>query len=219
MTCAIGWSRCWEAKGEALTIAQVKNADARYLPLKANSIDVVITSPPYLNAIDYVRGHKLSLVWMGYSISKLRTLRATNIGTETVAKSKDDILSKATMKGMCEGAPLSNRDTGILKQYVQDTKRILLEIHRVLRPKGKAVIVVGNCNIRETFIKNSRGIEIAAKQVGLKVGKIRTRLLPTNRRYLPPPSASGAGEALQKRMREEVILTLLKPSRATRKVH
>jgi SAM-dependent methyltransferase len=191
--------------------ASVKNADARHLPLKANSVDIVITSPPYLNAIDYIRGHKLSLVWMGYTITKLRNLRSTNIGTETVTKSQDDKAATATMKSMCMGAELSTRNTGILKQYVQDTKSILLEIERVLRPNGKAIIVVGNCNIRDTFIKNSRGIAITAKQVGLTVEKTRKRLLPTNRRYLPPPSASGAGKALQKRMREEVILTLLKP--------
>jgi len=190
--------------------ATVKNADARRLPLKANSIDMVITSPPYLNAIDYIRGHKLSLVWMGYSISKLRILRGTNIGTESVTKDQNDQATNDVMKNMCRGADLSTRNTGILRQYVQDTKGILSEIYRVLRPSGKAVIVVGNCNIRETFVKNSRGIEIVAKQVGLTVHKIRKRRLPENRRYLPPPTHSGAGKALQKRMREEVILTLLK---------
>ena len=34
--------------------ANVQVADARRLPLADNSIDIVITSPPYLNAIDYV---------------------------------------------------------------------------------------------------------------------------------------------------------------------
>ena len=42
--------------------------DARKLPLKAESVDIVMTSPPYLQAIDYLRGHRLSLVWMGYSM-------------------------------------------------------------------------------------------------------------------------------------------------------
>ena len=159
----------------------------------------------------YIRGHKLSLVWMGYSISKLRTLRGTNIGTESVAKDINDPSTNAAMKSMCSGAELSIRNAGILRQYVQDTKGILSEIHRVLRPNGKAVIVVGNCNIRETFIENSKGIEVVARQIGLTVKKIRKRSLPENRRYLPPPNVIGAGKALQKRMREEVILTLLKP--------
>ena len=36
-------------------------ADARKLPIGNRSVDMVITSPPYLNAIDYLRGHKFSL--------------------------------------------------------------------------------------------------------------------------------------------------------------
>jgi hypothetical protein len=66
--------------------ASVQKADARDLPLRGGTVDVVITSPPYLNAIDYLRGHKLSLVWMGYSVSELRSLRSGNIGSEVGVK-------------------------------------------------------------------------------------------------------------------------------------
>jgi hypothetical protein len=58
------------------------NGDARVLPLPDGSIDVVMTSPPYLQAIDYMCGHKFSLVWMGYSVGQLREVRGTAIGTE-----------------------------------------------------------------------------------------------------------------------------------------
>lgn len=44
----------------------------------------------------------------------------------------------------------------------------------------------------------------------MPVNTIRSRPLPENRRYLPPPESLGAGKQLKKRMREEVILTLLK---------
>ena len=88
---------------------------------------------------------------------------------------------------------------------------VLSETNRVLRSGGKAVFVVGNCNLRETFVQNSKCIEGLARELGMKVGKIRSRPLPENRRYLPPPESLGAGDALKKRMREEVIITLLKP--------
>lgn len=55
---------------------QVDRGDARHLSrVKSNSIDSIITSPPYLNALDYMRGHKLSLVWLGYKISLSHTQR------------------------------------------------------------------------------------------------------------------------------------------------
>src|SRR5258705_6512964 len=67
-------------KGKHNGKASLNLGDARNLPLASKSIDLVITSPPYLNAIDYMRCHKFSLIWMGYSIEHLRGIRSTNIG-------------------------------------------------------------------------------------------------------------------------------------------
>jgi hypothetical protein len=91
-------------------------------------------------------------------------------------------------------------------------RAVLSETKRVLRQGKKAVFVVGNCNLRRTFVRNSRCIMSLAGEVGLVVRKTRIRRLPENRRYLPPPASRGAGKALKKRMRQEVILTLSKPS-------
>jgi len=191
--------------------AFVNFADARHLPIANASVDMVITSPPYLNAIDYIRGHKFSLIWMGHSIGKLRGVRATNVGTESVAKPKiGDTITAHIMGLMCPVDSLSNRSAGMLRQYVWDMRGILSETKRVLRPGGKAVFVVGNCNIRETFVQNSKCVEGLAVELGMNVSKVCSRPLPENRRYLPPPESLTAGKALKKRMREEVIITLHK---------
>ena len=186
-------------------------ADARKLPLNDNSVDMVITSPPYLNAIDYIRGHKFSLIWMGYSLETLRAIRTTNLGTETIAKTEiDDENTDRIMAMMCPVSNLSNRNIGMLRQYVRDMREVLSETKRVLRVGKKAIFVVGNCNLREVFIQNSKCIEGLAGELGMAVSRIRSRPLPENRRYLPPPGSRDAGPALKKRMRDEVILTLLK---------
>jgi DNA modification methylase len=186
-------------------------ADARKLPLGNRSVDLVITSPPYLNAIDYLRGHKFSLIWMGHSLEELRRVRTTNVGTECSAKAdKTDTATECIMGMMCPVTRLSKRNAGMLRGYVRDMRAVLSETKRVLRSGGKAVFVVGNCNLRETFVQNSKCIEGLAAELGMELKNIRRRALPENRRYLPPPGSMNAGKALKKRMREEVILTLLK---------
>jgi len=186
-------------------------ADARRLPIEDNTIDIIITSPPYLNAIDYIRGHKFSLIWMGYSLSKLRAIRSSNVGTEAVAKLQEgDTATECIMQKMCSAGTLSTRNAGMLRRYVRDMRGVLTETKRVLRPGGKAVFVVGSCNLRETFVQNSRCIMALAHELGLIVRKTRRRALPENRRYLPPPESSSVSNALKKRMKEEVILTLAK---------
>jgi hypothetical protein len=70
--------------------------------------------------------------------------------------------------------------------------------------------VIGNCNLRDTFIQNSRCISDLAIEAGFSIRSSRRRPLPENRRHLPPPETRSSGKALRKRMREEVILTLFK---------
>src|SRR5262245_39949473 len=61
----------------------IRRADARSLSfVPAASIDLCLTSPPYLNAIDYLRGHRMSLVWLGWTTGALRAIRSSSVGVE-----------------------------------------------------------------------------------------------------------------------------------------
>ena len=71
--------------------AHVAMADARHVPLADRSVSAVVTSPPYLNAIDYIRGHRLALIWLGFSVARLREIRSRNIGVERGLKSADAV--------------------------------------------------------------------------------------------------------------------------------
>jgi len=185
----------------------IRNGDARKLPFRTDSIDLVITSPPYLNAIDYLRCSKFSLVWMGYRISDVRSIRSENIGTESAGRlsvENSDIAD--VVSAMCDCSNLSDRHERLLKRYVGDMKSSIAEVSRVLRPKARAVYVIGDSTIRGTFVKNSNAVLQLAEMAGLKMVSRSTRELPPNRRYLPPPSSNKVGKNLQARMRAEVVL-------------
>ena len=100
---------------------------------------------------------------------------------------------------------------GILHRYVQDTDRALKEVVRVLAPRGQAVYVVGENTIRGTYVPTARLVARLAANAGLQLTSQRSRNLPGNRRYLPPPGP--ARTALDTRIRREVILTFERPGR------
>lgn len=190
--------------------ARIRKGDARQLPLENNSIDLVITSPPYLNAIDYLRGHKLSLVWMGHGIAKIRELRSQNVGAEcSTDRELNDELAKA-LKRMGDTTDLPARIQAMLRQYLLDMDRVFSEIARVLRKTGEAVVVIGDSTIKGVFIHNSWALTSLAKKNGLVLRSRRRRPLLVNRRYLPPPDSKISGKELRTRMREEVLLTFRK---------
>lgn len=51
-------------------IRKCVNKDVRHLNLAERSIDAVVTSPPYMNALDYVRDNRLRLWFLGYEKKK-----------------------------------------------------------------------------------------------------------------------------------------------------
>lgn len=193
----------FQGKADA-PLAQVRPGDARALPLADRSIDMVVTSPPYLNAIDYLRGHKFSLIWMGHSIDALRKLRAGNVGTEVAQGGEETTLIRAAIDTM-GGRSLPSRQLGILRRYSNDMRNVLLEVARVLKPRGKAIFVVGDSTLRGHFVANSSGLEVLGESVGLKLVGRRTRPLLANKRYLPPPCRTEG--QMETRMQEEVIMT------------
>jgi len=193
------------------TTAVIEPGDARRLPLEEASIDVVITSPPYLNAIDYLRGHKFSLTWMGHPLSRLRGVRATNVGTEVAAPTKlDDPVVASAMRRMGNLDGLPARERGQLGRYLADMALVMGEIHRVLKPGGAAVLVVGDTTRRGVFMRNSNALVHLGELRGLGLVNRAQRALPPNRRYLPPPSPGRRRDPLDARLRNEVLLTFEK---------
>lgn len=191
----------------------VKQGDARNLEAQDGSIDLVLTSPPYLNAIDYMRCSKFSLVWMGYNIAELRRLRSDSVGAELGddAASNDaeiaDIIADLKLR-----PTLGTRDKSMLARYISDMRQTVREVARVLVPGGKAVYVIGENTIRGTYVRNSAIVSAVADLARLTLRERRVRLLPANRRYLPPPARRDDPAALSARMRREVVLTFTKPS-------
>lgn len=193
----------------------IERGDARNLPLADNSVDLVLTSPPYLNAIDYIRCSKFSLVWMGHSIAELRRLRTESIGTEATregAVSDPEVMR--IVRALRLRPSLSTRNERILARYVDDMRNAINEVGRVLTPSGKAVYVVGENNLRDTYVRTSVIVSKLAESAGLKLKGRHVRTLPANRRYLPPPSAKLG--AMHVRMRREVVLTFVKRAQNAR---
>lgn len=186
---------------------EVLRADARNLPLANESVGAIMTSPPYLTAIDYLRGHRMSLVWMGYRVSQLRALRAQNIGAESGV---GEIGALMTVLDAYSKLDLPSRSMGILRRYARDLSVVVTEATRVLEPGGRATFVVADATTQGHVVDIASIIQSLADLNGLQIGASYVRELPADRRYLPLPAA-GTGNALAKRMRTESILTLVKP--------
>ncbi len=180
------------------------------------TVDAVISSPPYLNALDYMRGHKMTLVWLGYQCRQLRTIRADSVGAERRPNPDADLAVAAELIARLHGLEgLSVSQRAMINRYVLDLLAVVREAYRVVKPGGKTVYVVGNSCLRDVFINNAQAVKTVAERVGFVLTMERERVIPNSKRYLPPPSSNEESTALTsdlaKRMRTETILNFRKP--------
>jgi hypothetical protein len=144
--------------------AAVYQADARdgATMLPANSVDAVITSPPYPNEKDYTRTTRLESVLLGFIRSKqdLRNLKKHLVRSNTRGVYKADT-DDAIVAGHPQIESIAaaiekrridlNKDSGFERLYARVTKlyfggmsRHLSELRRVLRPGARLAYVVGD---------------------------------------------------------------------------
>jgi hypothetical protein len=203
-----------ELRDRTNTKATVHLADSRQLidVLKPNSVDAVITSPPYPNEKDYTRTTRLESVLLGFIQSKkdLRALKQTLIRSNTrgVYKSdRDDLLVADHGEIQRIAVDIESRrielgkTSGFERLYARVTKlyfggmaRHLSDLRAVLRPGAQLAYVVGDqASYLRVMIRTGQLLASIAEPLGYEVTGIdlfRTRL----------------ATATKDQLREEVVL-------------
>jgi DNA modification methylase len=201
-------------KNEQNTHPNIISGNAQNLPLRDETVDLVVTSPPYAsNAIDYMRAHKFALIWLGFPLSLLSKYRNQYIGHDGM-ENASNLTFPTTVQHILE--MLQEKDKkkmSAVRRYYGEMNNVLKEIYRVLRPGKVAVLVVGTSVIRGIDIQISDCLAEIGKQVGFDVPAIGVRNLDRNRRMLPIGKDHDANSQIQQRMNQEFVIGFYKPSK------
>ncbi len=108
------------------------------LPIGENSVDAIITSPPYSFAIDYLKNDQPQLEYLGYNLEDLR----------------------GEMIGL-QGRGVENK----LEMYFDKMDMALKEMKRVSKKNSPIVIIIGTNDIQTNGVRlETKVIELAEKQ-------------------------------------------------------
>jgi DNA modification methylase len=186
--------------------------DARSMPLRSEVIDLIVTSPPYANAIDYMRAHKFPLVWLGESVVNLTELRARYIGSERINGAQYAALPDKTEGIIRQLEKQDRKKSFILRKYFTEMQAVLAEMYRVLRKDSPAIIVVGPSIMRGIDVQTHHCLAEIAQETGFSVIGVGQRSLDRNRRMMPARFGKKTDSMIEQRMHEEYVIGLLKPS-------
>ncbi len=188
-------------------------ADSRHLPLADNSVDLIVTSPPYANALDYMRAHKFSLVWLGQRVGELGNLRGKYIGAERQSAQESEPLPDGAHRAIANLSEIDRPKSRVLSRYLREMRQAIVEMHRVIRPGRSAVIVVGPSTMRGQRIATQDYLAAIAEQVGFVVAGVPGRELNRDRRMMPARWANGlsnGNSGIELRLHEEHVIGLVK---------
>ena len=154
--------------------AQIIGNDALAIKSKLE-VDLIVTSPPYINAFDYGRTLRLENIWLGFlNEEELRNKKKDYIGTEKIhidEEMKDlSILEESTtLRGIYNKiTKVDKKRALIVKKFFQDMKLAISESGRLLKRKGYFCIVIGNSNIRKTEIESWKILQEIFEKNGYK---------------------------------------------------
>ena len=196
---------------------QIVAGDARALPLPDCSVDLIVTSPPYANALDYMRAHKFSLAWLGDPIPSLTRLRREYIGSESaggqVTTAAAGQLPDSVEAVVQRVGAADTTKSRVLRRYFTDMAVSISEMHRVLRPGSATIIVVGASTMRGILVPTHECLADLATAAGFELVEVVPRNLDRDRRMMPARNFGRAADAtgIELRMHTEYIIGAVKP--------
>ena len=186
-------------------------ADARSMPLEDNTVDLIVTSPPYANAIDYMRAHKFSLVWLGDPIKGLSELRSTYIGTEKTGGEALHAYGPVSEGVLAELSQRDEKKRRVMSRYLRDMMGVFSEMRRVLKPGRCAVVVVGSSTMRGLDVRTHDCLAEVALSLGWRIVGMAPRRIARDKRMMPMRRAKSASSQIEQRMSQEFVIGMVKP--------
>lgn len=118
--------------------------DARTLKsIKDNSVDIIITSPPYANTYDYYLYHKQRMNWLDFDFNESKNME---IGSRNEYSSKK--------------RPVEN--------WVNDIKGFITTMQRVTKQGGYICIIIGDSVVNKKLFDVHDAIKNIAKDIDLE---------------------------------------------------
>jgi len=181
-----------------------------------NSQTLVITSPPYFNAVDYPRAHRMSVCWMNGHAPEDLASRNDYIGLHRAKNfnSSSWLENRPRIRGQI---PSAVKEDALLLRHLSgffaDLEKVLTQVFRLLKPGGHAVFVIGDNYVRRQRIASHAALVELARTLGFEKRSSSHRKIVNLRRRYPVGQFGFDGP-----MTHEFVVVLKKPySRPKRK--
>jgi len=189
-------------------ICEVLFGDTRKLPLRNESVDLVVTSPPYGDSrttVAYGQFSRYSSLWLGLNEDIVMKVDEISLGGSP--KKVENLPSQTLHKTIEEINKKSLERSKDALWYFVDLYECLKQIYRVVK-KGKSYccFVVGNRTVKRVQVPTDKIIVELAESLGFKHENTIYRRIPTKRMPWENAPENIQGEKSKTITRESIVI-------------
>lgn len=176
-----------------------------------NSVDFIITSPPYGDSrttVAYGQFSRLSSQWLDLLPPNIKDIDKELMGGKNNVDLNDSILEQSdTLKFSIKTIAEKDKDRAkdVLSFYI-DLNKALIQAHKILKPQKYFCLIVGNRTVKELVLKTDAIICELGEKIGFTQQGILYRNIPNKRMPLKNSPTNETGKTGSTMLKESIIL-------------
>jgi len=156
---------------------KIEIGDARNQPASEKTVDLVITSSPYVTSYEYADLHQLSTIWLDLA-DDLTGYKKEFIGTSYKKYENKRLRSSIAMNIVDRMSKKSKKMAKEIEAFFIDMEEVFDESYRILKHGGRCCYVIGDTKLKGIDILNAEVFAESIQYSGFKLDRIIKREIP-----------------------------------------
>jgi len=156
---------------------KIRIGDAKKQPVSENSIDLIVSSSPYVTSYEYADLHQLSTIWLDLA-DDLTEYKKSFIGTSYKKYEDENLKSEIAKDIVSKMKKKSKKMAKEIEAFFIDMKEVFEESFRILKLGGRCCYVIGDTKLKGVDILNAEVFAESLQYSGFKLDRIIKREIP-----------------------------------------
>ena len=155
----------------------IRIRSAKEQPVPNDSVDLIVTSSPYVTSYEYADLHQLSTLWLNLA-GDLKEYRKLFIGTSYKHYENRSLKSQIALKIVSEMEERNTKKAKEIEAFFIDMQEVFDESFRILKQGGRCCYVIGNTKLRGVDILNAEAFADSLQHSGFTLDRLIKREIP-----------------------------------------
>ncbi len=156
----------------------IKIGDAINQPVRDESVDLVVTSSPYVTSYEYADLHQLSTIWLDLA-ENLTDYKKKFIGTSYKKYENKRLRSLIAQDIVDKMSQKNQKMAKEIESFFIDMESVFDESFRILKQNGRCCYVIGNTKLKGIDILNAEVFAESLQYSGFKFDRLIKRKIPS----------------------------------------